>query len=187
MLAQVAVERRVRDDVRRFCSARCAETGGALGLSDRPPPPLRHLLVAVDGSGPSLRAVETAVALATATGGEIRLLHAVDFDWLRIVGAAPPGIGPIGVGLRITEISQALREEGEAQLAACRRMCESSGVAVTSRFEFAPPVEAIVAAAEDTDLVVMGSRGRGALSGAFLGSVSQRVIAGTRTPVLVVH
>ena len=37
------------------------------------------------------------------------------------------------------------------------------------------------------DLVVMGSRGRGALEGGTLGSLSQRVVSTARTPVLVVH
>jgi nucleotide-binding universal stress UspA family protein len=172
-------------EARSFCSARCADSGGALGSPGSPP--LRRLLVAVDGSGPSLRAVEMATALATATGGSIRLLHAIDIDLLRLVGEAPLGVGPIGVGLRTTEIQQTLRHEAEAQLAACRRVCERAGVSVSDEIEVAPPVEAILRAARDADLVVMGTRGRGALSGAILGSVSQRVMAAARTPVLVVH
>lgn len=170
---------------RSFCSARCADAGGAVGVSGAPPP--RRLLVAVDGSGPSLRAVELATRLAAATGGSIRLLHAIDINMLRLVGEAPLGVGPIGVGLRTTEIQQTLRREAETQLAACRRVCERAGVAVSDAIEIAPPVEAIVRAARDADLVVMGTRGRGALSGAILGSVSQRVMASAGTPVLVVH
>jgi nucleotide-binding universal stress UspA family protein len=53
--------------------------------------------------------------------------------------------------------------------------------------ETKPPLEAILAAAGEADLVVMGSRGRGALSGTPLGSLSQRVVTSTRTPVLVIH
>jgi nucleotide-binding universal stress UspA family protein len=60
-------------------------------------------------------------------------------------------------------------------------------VPVSACIEFGPPLEAIVAAAKDADLVVMGSRGRSVLSGAILASLSQRVLGGTRTPVLVVH
>jgi nucleotide-binding universal stress UspA family protein len=183
--AQLAVESDEGGATRRFCSARCAEAGGATGAR-RAAPPWR-LLVAIDGSGPSLRAVEMATALAAATGGSIRLLYAVDVDWLRIVGGAPVGVGALGVGARMAEIQQALQDEAEAQLAACRRVCERAGVAVSGGVELARPVEAILRAARDADLVVMGSRGRGALSGAILGSVSQRVIAGTETPVLVVH
>ena len=183
--AEVAIEAGGDGGTRSFCSARCAEAGGALGIRAGTLP--RRLLVAVDGSGPSLRAVEIATTLAAATGGTIRLLHAVDIDWLHIVGEAPLGVGPIGVGFRLAEIQQALRDDAEAQLAACRKVCERAGVPVSSQVEFARPVEAIVQVARDVDLVVMGSRGRGALSGAILGSVSQRVLAETRTPVLIVH
>jgi nucleotide-binding universal stress UspA family protein len=183
--AEVAIEAPGDAETRRFCSARCAEAGGASGGGSRALP--RRLLVAVDGSGPSLRAVELAAALAAASGGAVRLVAAVDIDLLRMVGDAPLGVGPLGVGIRMGEIQQALRHDAEAQLAACQKVCERAGVPVSSQVEVAPPVDVIVQAARDADLVVMGSRGRGALAGAFLGSVSQRVIAGTRTPVLVVH
>ena len=50
-----------------------------------------------------------------------------------------------------------------------------------------PPVRAIADAAENADLVVVGSRGLGSFSGAALGSLSHRVIGETPKPVLVVH
>jgi nucleotide-binding universal stress UspA family protein len=53
--------------------------------------------------------------------------------------------------------------------------------------EARPPLEAILDAAANVDLIVMGSRGRDALSGASLGSLAQRVITSTQTRVLVVH
>jgi nucleotide-binding universal stress UspA family protein len=185
LAAEVAIEAGAGETVRRFCSARCADAGGALdeGVARLP----ARLLVAVDGSGPSLRAVALAAAMAAANRGVVRLVHAIDFDVLHAVGEAPLGVGPIGVGLRLGEMRQALADDAEAQLAACRKICERAGVPVSSQVEFAPPPEMILQAAKDADLLVMGSRGRGALAGALLGSVSQRVIAGTRTPVLIVH
>lgn len=44
-----------------------------------------------------------------------------------------------------------------------------------------------VAAREKVDLVVMGSRGNGAIKGAFLGSVSTKVLAESEVPVTIVH
>ncbi len=51
------------------------------------------------------------------------------------------------------------------------------------------PVDEIVAHAVslDADLIVLGSRGRGAFASALLGSTSRGVIAEARRPVLVVH
>jgi nucleotide-binding universal stress UspA family protein len=51
------------------------------------------------------------------------------------------------------------------------------------------PADEIVAFADnhDVDLTVIGSRGRGAVAGALMGSVSQAVVHESRRPVLVVR
>jgi nucleotide-binding universal stress UspA family protein len=102
-----------------------------------------------------------------------------------------PGGVPIADALtrreRHEERERALRAEGEAQLAHCRRLCEAVGVPVTTRVQLAAPARAIAEAAAEADLVVMGTRGLGALSGVALGSLSHRVIGETGKPVLFVH
>lgn len=47
------------------------------------------------------------------------------------------------------------------------------------------PAEVLVTAAEGADLLVVGSRGHGAMAGMFLGSVSEYVVAHAPCPVLV--
>jgi len=186
--SEVALEVPVGSETHQFCSARCADAeraAKAAPLTKLPRVP-RRILVAVDGSGPSVRAVEMAAALAAMTRGEIRLLHAVDFGWLQALGLASP-TGPIGLGVSLEEIERRLHADAEAQLDRGRRICEEAAVRVSTCVELRRPLEAILEAAREADLVVMGSRGRGALSGAMLGSLSQRVIGATRTPVLVVH
>jgi nucleotide-binding universal stress UspA family protein len=183
----VAVELTLGGRPQGFCSARCADEALAAGAAFTPPPrpPVpRRILVAVDGSGPALRAAATAAALAATAHGEVRLLCAVDTGWTGALRMAAKGARQSDVS---AEVERALREDAEAQLAACRRTCEKAGVPTTTRVVFKPPFEAIVEAAKDADLVVMGSRGRGALTGLVLGSLSHRVLGGTRTPVLVVH
>ena len=186
--ADVAVEVVLEGELCRFCSARCADTAlsgdPAFAPAAAIPPVPHRILVAVDGSGPSLRALAVGAGLARAGGGNVRALCAVDAGWtaaLRMLakGGKQPDMSP--------EVERALREDAQAQLDHCRRVCEQAGVPVATHVAFKPPFEAIVEAAGDADLVVMGSRGRGALSGFLLGSVSQRVLGGTRTPVLVVH
>ena len=59
-------------------------------------------------------------------------------------------------------------------------------VAVTMRVEDGPADRVLVDASTSADLVVIGTRGRGALTGMLLGSVSREVISGARCPVAVV-
>ncbi len=188
--AEVTIEASIGGKIERFCSLGCVEAAEAAASREAALPPLpeppKRLLVPVDGSGPSLRATELAASLARLSGGRITLLHAIDprkLRWLSGVSvladaqlALPPG-----------EVERGLRQDAESDLDRCRRVCEAAGVPVAWRIEVEPPLRAIVDAAADADLIVMGSRGRGALSGAALGSLSHRVIGETRTPVVVVH
>jgi nucleotide-binding universal stress UspA family protein len=54
---------------------------------------------------------------------------------------------------------------------------------------FGNPVQEIIAAAKDwqADLIVVGSRGHGRLTGLLLGSVAQKVISLAHCPVVVVR
>jgi nucleotide-binding universal stress UspA family protein len=56
----------------------------------------------------------------------------------------------------------------------------------TTAVETGTPLEVISAAARQADLVVLGSRGLGAVSGVVLGSLSHRLLGTTTVPVLVV-
>jgi nucleotide-binding universal stress UspA family protein len=186
-----AVEIPVGDSLVRFCSLRCAESVEAGEAREAPPPavpePPRRILVAVDGSGPSLRATQLAASLARATGGSVELIHAIDTTMLRIFPIDSAIEGARRLGIRFEELEPSLREDAEAQLERCRKVCRAAGVKVSSRVEMMPPARAVADASAEFDLVVVGSRGLGALSGAALGSLSHRVIRETQTPVLVVH
>ncbi|MCW5892705.1 MAG: universal stress protein [bacterium] len=144
----------------------------------------QRLLVPFDGSDPALRAAVMACRLARAGGGTVRLLSAIEPQGLRGLGAVLPS-GTIGEAIR--GIEQALRAAAETDLQRVRDVCAAAGVPCTSAVVFDIPVRAIVAAAADADLIVMGSRGHGAVAGAVLGSVAHRILGATDRPVLVVH
>lgn len=59
----------------------------------------------------------------------------------------------------------------------------------TIQVENEQPYQAIIAAAKNKgcDLIVMASHGRSGLSGVLIGSVTNKVLTHTKTPVLVCH
>lgn len=168
----------------QFCSARCADQPTGKPLPALPALP-RRILVAVDGSGPSLRAAEHAAALAAASGATVELLLAIDTSALRAFGLPRTTRGEFETLAH--DVETAARQDAEAQLARCRRTCEQAGVSCSTRVEMKPPLQAILDAESGIDLIVLGSRGRGALESGSLGSLSQRVVTAARRPVLVVH
>ena len=186
-----AVEIPVGEGIERFCSLRCATSTGAGEARSvplaAPPLPPRAILVAVDGSGPSVRAVEMAVSIACATKGKVTLIHAIDPALFRLLPLDSAFGGATRLGIDPGKLEEDLRRDAVASLERCGRICERAGVDYACRIEMKPPALAIADAAEHADLIVMGSRGLGALSGAALGSLSHRVIGETRRPVLIVH
>lgn len=170
--AEVAVD--LPESAERYCSLGCAFQVDPKAAGGAFPALPQRILVAVDGSGLSLRATQMAVALARQSGAALTLLHAIDPALLRRPGGAP-------------DAERTLRAEAEGQLERCRHLCEGAGVPVSLRVEVEAPARAVAAAAREVDLVVMGSRGLGAASGQAVGSLSQRVLAETRTPLLVIH
>jgi nucleotide-binding universal stress UspA family protein len=130
---------------------------------------LRQILVAVDYSSASERALEIAAVLATQCGAAITVLHVIE-----------EAVFPIS-----DEARQAARSRLDETVAALRaRMFDASSLLR----EGAAVAEICSSAAElDAGLVVIGSRGRRGLPRFVLGSVAERVVAMSPVPVLTVH
>lgn len=144
--------------------------------SDDPPVGIRRLLLATDLSFASERAADEAIRLAVESGAELVVLSVVDPGRLRLPG---------GLFLRRVDQERARIEAGVQRLVGRAR-------AATARATFlvweGDPAEAILAAseAEDVDVIVLGSHGRGRLGRLVLGSISARVSEEARCEVLVV-
>ncbi|MEF8840168.1 MAG: universal stress protein [Haloarculaceae archaeon] len=128
-----------------------------------------RILVPVDGSAPSKRAVGYGTLLAEAYGAELELLHVLA-DGRHEGDDRGPG-----------------DERGEAVLAAAAELV-GDRVPVGTRLLEGVPHRRVVehVAGSGVDLVVMGRRGRAGLGEGLLGSVTERVVVGTDAPVLVV-
>ena len=134
----------------------------------------QNLLVCIDGSAHADRALSEAIDLATAGHGRLTLLTAV---------CRPPywATSPV------TITSELARAAEESLAAAVKRVPES--IPVTTILSQKPIREALNERLRDGhyDLLVMGSRGRGALTASLLGSVSHYALNHSGVPVLIVH
>ncbi|MEA2195541.1 MAG: hypothetical protein QOG42_1975 [Solirubrobacteraceae bacterium] len=133
----------------------------------------REILVAVDGSRESQRALEHAAALARDEHARLTLVTVV----------APVTVSPVP-----TLTSSACVRDAYAEILATARDTVPGDVGVTTIFVEGSPAREIARLAKSGrfDLVVMGTHGRGRIAGALLGSVSREVLHCVRTPVLLV-
>lgn len=137
------------------------------------------VLIPVDGSPCSDRAVETLIAHAAwfRETPEVHLLHV----------HAPIPVGRVQQHIGHDALERHYREESEAQMASAGRLLAAAGFAFQPHIHVGAVAEVIVRVADDLacDLILMGSHGRGALPAALLGSTTRKVLhLGTR-PVLL--
>ena len=146
-------------------------------MEARPSPPFTRILVAVDGGEHGQEAARVAARLARTTGGRLTLLHVYE---------APSAA--LGEPNYSRALSEALGESKRIVEAARQTVLATGGLEPETEWLGGAPGEVIVLAARDGgyDLVVVGSRGRGRLEAALLGSVSQHVVVQAGCPVLVV-
>lgn len=140
---------------------------------------MKRILVAIDGSDPSLKAARMAADIALRFGAQLTLVHVVPKLLL------PPDV----YGLTLAEVEREHRAYAEKLLQKAVAFLAEPGVDTTSTILYGSPAESIAeeAAAGDVGMVVVGSRGHGAVARVFLGSVSDRIVHISPKPVLVVH
>ena len=138
---------------------------------------LKKILVPVDGSDYSTRAVDAAIALASMTNGEILVIH-----------CHRPFPMILGEPYYQKAIDKIMKRSDEL-LEPYRNILQISGISFADRILEGPAANAIceVAKLENADIIVMGSRGRNELEGLLLGSCTHRVLSMAPCPVLVVR
>ena len=141
---------------------------------------MQRLLLPVDGSECSLRAVRHVIAHAERVGREDVALH--------VVNVQPPL--PSGItASRATPRSRASRsDEGRKALAGAQALLDEAGLPYEAHAEVGPLAETIVKLAEKLgcDEIVMGTMGRTALADFLMGSTVTRVVHLSKRPVLLV-
>ena len=138
------------------------------------------ILLAVDGSDVSTRAVKHVIGLARQMAAPPELV---------LLNADPPLLQAAAVKIGIEGVKRYHQENGEYATKSARTALNRAKVPFTEKLVVADPAEAIIEQARKGrhDLIVMGSHGRGAIKGLLLGSVTSKVIANCDTPVTVVR
>jgi nucleotide-binding universal stress UspA family protein len=142
------------------------------------------IICGIDGSADSQAALTFAEQLAARLGTRLVLAHVAEPAHIPYAASAP---------FASTTGRIAVAEEVEAQREAAERLLEQvavdAGLAdAARRVAIGQPDERLadLADEEDAELIVVGSRGRGAFKAAFLGSVSNGLVGIARCPVVVV-
>ncbi len=136
---------------------------------------IRNILIPVDGSEGSDRAVTHAITLAEVCGAKLNFLYVANINQLAINACLSDAI------------LEAVTKAGNVILDRAIQMVPS-GIDKEAFSETGSPAVVILDFADsiEADLVVMGSRGLGVVKGVLLGSVSQYIVEQSKCPVLVV-
>jgi nucleotide-binding universal stress UspA family protein len=142
------------------------------------------IVCGVDGSADSQDALRVAVRLADRLQLRLVVAHVAEPAYVPSAAAAP--FDGMARGYAVMEEMQSQEEAGERLL---EEVAAASGlVGAERRVGVGVPAERLadIADEEEAELIVVGSRGRGAFKAAFLGSVSNSLVSVARCPVLIV-
>lgn len=140
---------------------------------------LEQILVALDFSPHSERALDAAIGLAKRFDSKLHLFHAYH---LPVTVATPEQI------VIPRDFWKSVRDAASSKLEEAADRVEKEGVAVETHLTEMSPAPAIVEAAEKLgiDLIVMGTRGNTGLKHVLLGSVAERTLRTAPCPVLTI-
>ncbi|TEA72278.1 universal stress protein [Allopusillimonas ginsengisoli] len=140
---------------------------------------MKNFLIPVDGSESSIRALQTAIKMAMSVEGAN----------LHVITVQPPIVsGNVTRFFSAEAIHAYYEEEGRNALAPAQTVLDKSGLSHTVEVVVGPVGISIAdyASKHDCDQIIMGTRGKGLVTGLVLGSVSTKVISLSKVPVTLV-
>ena len=139
----------------------------------------KEMLVPVDGSENSLRAVRYALALAAALGARIRLFYVFPVSSVEIIGMA---------GMSRDDIEHAAQAAAQRVFDKLHAEIGETDVKLDDETSIGDPAEEIIRCTEDDHelLVILGRRGLSRIQSLLLGSVSEKVVRHAHSPVTII-
>ncbi len=141
---------------------------------------MQRLLLPIDGSDCSLRAVRHVIGRVRGSGAGACEIHLIN-----VQPTLPSGVTTF---VSREQVAGYQRDESINALAAGRKLLDEAGIAYQWHADVGPLAETIVQHCDalQCDEIVMGTRGRTALADLLMGSTVTRVVHLTKVPVLLV-
>ncbi len=144
----------------------------------------KRILVPVDGSDTSTRALVAALQMARESGGSVRMVHVIE-DLAQVIAYDPYGAYP-------GDLSKVMHDNGQKLLAEAMAVAQSAGVSAEQHLVEASGQRLAEAVLEEAsrykaDLIVVGTHGRRGLGRVLLGSGAEQIIRQAALPVLVIR
>jgi nucleotide-binding universal stress UspA family protein len=141
-------------------------------------PTMHKIVVGLDGSPGSLAALEWAYGQAMVSGAELTAVH----GWIYPYPGARTSVSEPRTQMQLDAM-----EELKSSLESLGPRLAGGTIHVHPKLIEQSPAESLLGEAKDADLLVVGSRGRGALRSSLLGSVSRTVAQHAPCPVVIVR
>jgi nucleotide-binding universal stress UspA family protein len=137
----------------------------------------RKIVVGIDGSEGSKKALRWAIAEAQLRGAAIEVIHVWNFS---------PLVDPIG-GIAYVPMDDLLESAQAVAANTVKSVADILGdTHITTTVKQGSASQALLKAAEDADLLVVGRRGHGGFIGLLIGSTAEQVAHHAPCPVVVV-
>jgi nucleotide-binding universal stress UspA family protein len=137
----------------------------------------QRIVLPVDGSEGSARAVKKALSLARETGVDVTAVYVMEF----------PYITSVDLGYTSPDIIEIIKNRGNEVLNEVKKQGLKLGVQVKTKLVDGIPDDQIIKEAKKDDLIVMGCKGRTGLSRILIGSVCEKVLHHSKSPVMVIR
>ncbi len=152
----------------------------------------KKILVPLDRSEHSRRALDAAIQIAKKFGGKLTLIHVYSVSVTPVVTPEPPTLTsgvPILPPAYTSRLIEVAREAGTRILADGKQRVEAENVEVDAELREGHAVQEIIRISKEDnfDLIVMGARGVSHIREMLLGSVTDGVMHHVDCPVLVVR
>jgi nucleotide-binding universal stress UspA family protein len=139
----------------------------------------RNIVIATDGSENTQKAISYGIEIAKLSGATVHALYVVDTSSFSSI--------PMDAGWE--SMYEILKKEGAKAVSEVKKQGGAAGVDVREVLEEGHPSNSILEFAENNnvDLIVMGTLGKTGLDRFLMGSIAEKVVRGSKIPVMVVH